>query len=57
MNSHKNPNVKGRKFNGSPHLKLKMVKTSPCQKIRQLLRSFVPLDQFRSSQKSEQQPG
>lgn len=49
MSRYKDPNVKGRKFNGNPHLKFKMVKQSPRQKIRQLLRSFVPLEQFRSN--------
>ncbi|HEY0244602.1 MAG TPA: hypothetical protein VGC01_03490 [Mucilaginibacter sp.] len=37
------PDLKGRKFNG--HLvKIKRIRTEPRQRIRQLLRSFVPLD-------------
>jgi len=44
MKSQQDPNVKGRKYNGSPYLKLKRVKTSPRQKIRQKLRAFAPLD-------------
>jgi hypothetical protein len=43
----KDPNVKDRKYNGHPHLKLKRVKITPRQKIRQLLRGFVPLDELR----------
>ncbi len=53
----KDPNVIGRKFNGHPHLKLKMVKQSPRQKIRQLLRSFIPLDELRQGRKSKQTEG
>lgn len=53
MNVYKDPNVKGRKFNGNPHLKIKMVKQSPRQKIRQLLRSFLPLEQIHSNQNLE----
>ncbi|WP_162847145.1 hypothetical protein [Mucilaginibacter gracilis] len=37
------PDLKGRKFNG--HIaKIKRIRTEPRQKIRQLLRSFKPLD-------------
>jgi hypothetical protein len=50
----KDPNLKGRKYKGSPYLKLKKVKTDPRIKIRQLLRSFVPLEQFKPPPKSEQ---
>lgn len=53
MSRYKDPNVKGRKFNGNPHLKFKMVKQSPRNKIRQLLRTFIPLEQFRPNPKSE----
>ena len=41
----KDRNIKGRKYNGHPHLKLKRVKQSPRQKIRQLLRGFAPLNE------------
>ncbi|MET4546263.1 hypothetical protein ABIE26_003590 [Pedobacter africanus] len=41
------PDVKSRKYNGSPNLKLKMVKTEPRQKIRQLLRACIPLDELK----------
>ncbi|SFT15378.1 hypothetical protein [Mucilaginibacter polytrichastri] len=44
MKSQQDPNVTGRKYNGSPYLKLKRVKNSPRQKIRQKLRAFAPLD-------------
>jgi hypothetical protein len=50
----KDPNLKGRKYKGSPYLKLKKVKTDPRVKIRQLLRGFVPLDELRPSTKPEQ---
>jgi hypothetical protein len=38
------PGLQGRSFNGKPHLKLKRLKQEPRQKIRQLLRSFEPLN-------------
>jgi len=50
----KDPNLKGRKYKGSPYLKLKKVKADPRVKIRQLLRGFVPLDELRQSTKPEQ---
>jgi hypothetical protein len=50
----KDPNLKGRKYKGRPYLKLKKVKADPRVKIRQLLRSFLPLEQFNSPRKSEQ---
>jgi hypothetical protein len=50
----KDPNLKGRKYKGSPYLKLKKVKADPRVKIRQLLRGFVPLDELRQSIKPEQ---
>jgi len=37
------PGLKGRPFNGKPHLKLKRIRTEPRQRIRQLQRSFLPL--------------
>jgi hypothetical protein len=51
------PDVKSRKYNGSPNLKLKKVKTEPRQKIRQLLRACIPLDElrFRSGQRVNNQ--
>ncbi|MES2277945.1 MAG: hypothetical protein V4592_18095 [Bacteroidota bacterium] len=39
------PGLQGRPFNGELHLKLKRAKQQPRQKIRQLLRSFEPLNQ------------
>nr|WP_121271682.1 hypothetical protein [Pedobacter schmidteae] len=50
----KDPNLKGRKYKGSPYLKLKKVKADPRVKIRQLLRSFLPLEEFPQSMKPEQ---
>lgn len=49
----KDPNLKGRKYKGSPYLKLKKVKTDPRVKIRQALRGFVPLDEQERSQRNE----
>jgi len=37
---------KARKYNGQPILKIKRIRTEPRQRIRQLLRSFVPLSNF-----------
>jgi len=53
MTNSKDPNVIGRKYNGHPHLKLKMVKQSSRHQIRQLLRGFAPLDELRTRQRSE----
>jgi hypothetical protein len=53
-NTSKDPNVKGRKYNGSPYLKLKRVKTSPRQKIRERLRSMIPLAELRPEKNTEQ---
>ena len=50
----KDPNLKGRKYKGSPYLKLKKVKTDPRVRIRQLLRGVVPLDELRQSVKPDQ---
>ncbi|WP_179412733.1 hypothetical protein HDF19_12690 [Mucilaginibacter sp. E4BP6] len=37
--------LKGRKFNGRlVKIKIKRIRTEPRQRIRQLLRSFVPLE-------------
>jgi hypothetical protein len=44
MKNYKDPNVKGRKYHGSPHLKLKKVGQSPRRKIKQRLRSAVSLE-------------
>jgi hypothetical protein len=40
-----NSNLKGRKFNGQYYPKIKRIRQEPRQKIRQLLRSFIPLNQ------------
>jgi hypothetical protein len=40
-----NTNLKGRKFNGQYYPKIKRIRQEPRQKIRQLLRSFIPLNQ------------
>jgi hypothetical protein len=53
MKVSKDPNVIGRKYNGHPHLKLKMVRQSSHHQIRQLLRGFAPLDELRMRQRSE----
>lgn len=37
------PGVKGRKYHGSPNLKLKKAKTDPRGRIRRVLRECVPL--------------
>jgi hypothetical protein len=49
----RDPNLKGRKYKGSPYLKLKKVKTSARIRIRQLLRGFVPLEELRSAAQPE----
>ncbi|EHQ26200.1 hypothetical protein [Mucilaginibacter paludis] len=41
MKDHKDPNVKGRKYHGSPYLKLKKVGQSPRREIKQRLRCAV----------------
>ncbi|HVW98733.1 MAG TPA: hypothetical protein VHA56_22385 [Mucilaginibacter sp.] len=43
MNPNKNPTVKGRKFHGTPYLKLKRVETSPPRTLKQRLRDTVAL--------------
>ena len=40
----KTPNVKGGKYKGNPYMKFKKVKTEPRQKIRQLLRASISLE-------------
>lgn len=45
MSNYKNPYLKDneKRYNFVPHLKFKKVKQSPRTKIRQLLRSMLPL--------------
>lgn len=43
MKDHKDPNVKGRKYHGSPYLKLRKVGQSPRREIKQRLRCAVSL--------------
>lgn len=43
MNATKNPTIRERKFNRTPYLKLKKVKTSPRRTIKQRLRSAIEL--------------
>jgi hypothetical protein len=38
------PELKGREFNGTYYPKPKRIRQQPRQKIRQLLRSFLPLE-------------
>ncbi|WP_304066838.1 hypothetical protein [Pedobacter glucosidilyticus] len=46
MNSNKRiSSLKGRDFNGTPYAKIKHVSKELGHKIRQLLRSFIPLNQ------------
>lgn len=42
------PNVKGGKYKGNPYMKFKKAKTEPRQKIRQLLRASIPLEELKS---------
>jgi len=42
-------NLKGRKLNAQYYPKIKRIRQEPRQKIRQLLRSFMPLSQRESS--------
>jgi hypothetical protein len=53
-NSEVIPDLKGRKFNGNLS-KIKRIRTEPRQRIRQLLRSFVPLDLSGRRPESNQQ--
>lgn len=48
----KTPNVKGGKYKGNPYMKFKKVKTEPRQKIRQLLRASIPLEDLSAITKS-----
>jgi hypothetical protein len=48
------PDLKGRKFNGNLS-KIKRIRTEPRQRIRQLLRSFVPLEILSRRPESGQQ--
>lgn len=50
----KTPNVKGGKYKGNPYMKFKKVKTEPRQKIRQLLRASIPLEELKTITKSQQ---
>jgi len=43
MNYGKDPKVKGRKFHGTPYLKIKKVHVSPRRTIKQRLRSAIDL--------------
>ncbi|WP_344851260.1 hypothetical protein [Pedobacter jeongneungensis] len=52
----KTPKVHGRRFHGAPHLRLKKVRTSPRQKIRQLLRDSISMEEVRSLSKSLSRP-
>ncbi|SDL85487.1 hypothetical protein [Pedobacter antarcticus] len=48
------PNVKGRKYKGNPYMKFKKAKAEPRQKIRQLLRTSIPLEELRTLQNVQQ---
>jgi len=48
----KTPNVKGGKYRGNPHMKLRKVKTEPRQKIRQLLRSSISVAELKGLKNS-----
>jgi len=43
----KTPGVKGGKYKGNPYIKFEKVKTEPRQRIRQLLRASVPLEELK----------
>lgn len=45
--------MQGRKFNGKLFPKIKRIRQEPRQKIRQLLRSFVPLEKFQNSKRAD----
>lgn len=47
----KTPNVKGGKYKGNPYMRFKKVKTESRQKIRQLLRASIPLEELHSIRK------
>lgn len=49
MKDQKDPNVQGRKYHGSPYLKLKKVGKSPRREIKQRLRCTVSLGYDRQS--------
>jgi len=44
----KTPGVKGGKYKGNPYMKFKRVKTQPREKIRQLLRASIPLEDLKA---------
>jgi hypothetical protein len=48
------PNVKGGKYKGNPYMKFKKAKTEPRQKIRQLLRASIALEELKAMTKSQQ---
>ncbi|WP_378959604.1 hypothetical protein [Pedobacter jamesrossensis] len=50
-NAKTRPDLKGRKFNGTLLPKIKRIRQEPRQKIRQLLRSFVPMETIRANEK------
>lgn len=43
------PHLKGRKFQGKIYSKIKGIREEPRYKIRQLLRSFIPIDQVKKA--------
>lgn len=45
--------LKGRTFNGNYYSKIKRIRTEPRQRIRQLLRSFIPLDPSESQPEND----
>ncbi|MBD1422349.1 hypothetical protein [Sphingobacterium chuzhouense] len=51
--SKKVPHLKGRHFNGRPYPKIRRVRQEPRKKIRQLLRSFVPMNRTESEEQDE----
>lgn len=51
--SKKIPDLKGRSFNGRPYPKIRCVREKPHKKIRQLLRSFVPMDELKIEEQDD----
>jgi hypothetical protein len=49
------PDLKGRTFNGNFYPKIKRIRTEPRHKIRQLLRSFIPLIPCEMKAQNQQQ--
>jgi hypothetical protein len=56
-NQHMMPALKGRAFDGSYLPKVKRIRQEPRQRIRQLLRSFIPLNRPEQATTSEQHSG